>query len=289
MISVIIPTYRREKVLVETITHVMRLSPAPGEIVVVDQTEEHDQETRGALSSWENEGRLRWIRLKNPSIPAAMNAGLLAARGEIVLFLDDDVIPCADLLDWHRRAHEQENPAGVVGQVLQPGESPESCGENEFKFCADRPAWIADAMAGNLSVRKTRAIEAGGFDENFRGAAYRFEKEFALRICGGRRAIFFEPRASIRHLRSPSGGTRSGGGHLNSVRPDHSVGGYYFELVAGDGIAGIHRRLFRSVLTRHHLRRPWWIPVTLVAELAGLAWALRLWLTGPKLLQPAND
>jgi len=36
------------------------------------------------------------------------------------------------------------------------------------------------------------------------------------------------------------------------------------------------------VATRHHLRRPWWIPLTLIAELRGMAWALALFLRGPK-------
>lgn len=39
-----------------------------------------------------------------------------------------------------------------------------------------------------------------------------------------------------------------------------------------------------SVKTRHHLRRPWWIPVTFFAEGLGFLWALSLALRGPRLL-----
>jgi hypothetical protein len=44
-------------------------------------------------------------------------------------------------------------------------------------------------------------------------------------------------------------------------------------------------RLARSVRTRHHRSRPWWIPVTLTAEVAGLAWATVLALRGPRLIR----
>lgn len=287
MISVIIPTYKRERVLLETIRHVLALDPPPDELIVVDQTLDHETETTESLRNWEEEGTIRWIRREKPSIPAAMNAGLIEASGGIVLFLDDDLIPVRDLLDCHRAAHERKRPAAVVGQVLQPGETPTRPDREGFKFSNDGPAWIADAMAGNLSVRREVAIAAGGFDENFRGAAYQFEKDFAQRLCRGEPRIYFEPRASIRHLRADSGGTRARGGHLTTHRPDHSVGAYYFVLVSRHGcarFAGIVERTWCSVATRHHFRRPWWIPVTLFAEVAGLVWALRLWFSGRKLL-----
>jgi len=40
------------------------------------------------------------------------------------------------------------------------------------------------------------------------------------------------------------------------------------------------------VMTRHHLLHPWWIPVTFVAEIRGLAQACRLKSRGPHLLRP---
>ena len=38
MISVAIPTYGRDEVLVETITALLSLNPPPSELIVVDQT-----------------------------------------------------------------------------------------------------------------------------------------------------------------------------------------------------------------------------------------------------------
>ena len=139
-----------------------------------------------------------------------------------------------------------------------------------------------------MSVKRGRAISAGGFDENFIGVAYQFESEFAQRLirAGGR--VFFEPRASIRHLRAERGGTRSYGSHLRTISPAHAVGDYYHILIAENPEPPSRRILHRlrsSVMTRHHLLHPWWIPVTFVAEIRGLAQAFRLKSRGSRLLR----
>ncbi len=48
-----------------------------------------------------------------------MNRALLEAKGDIVLFLDDDVIPIRSLVKQHLAAYTDECVVGVVGQVLQ--------------------------------------------------------------------------------------------------------------------------------------------------------------------------
>src|SRR5262245_20886538 len=84
--SVVIPTYRREEVLVATVESLLRQEPAPAEILVVDQTPEHVPEVARRLETLNELGRIRWLRLDRPSITHAMNAGLEAARSEVVLF-----------------------------------------------------------------------------------------------------------------------------------------------------------------------------------------------------------
>ena len=283
--TIVIPTFGREEVLLETLERILALSP--DEVLVVDQTPGHEEGTSRRLNEWHRCNAIRWIRFDEPSIPHAMNAGLREARNEIILFLDDDIIPCPALLAAHQEAHQAHPDAdAVIGQVLQPGESPTSC-DKPFRFCSDAPRWIDSAMAGNMSVKRSRAVAAGGFDENFIGVAYQFETEFAQRLirCGGR--VYFEPRASIRHLRADRGGTRAYGSHLRTISPAHAVGDYYHMLLSASPCSlshGILRRLRSSVLTRHHLLHPWWIPVTLVAEIRGLSQAFRLKNQGPRLL-----
>lgn len=298
-LSVAIPTYRREQVLVDTLSALLMQVPAPDEILVIDQTPMHMTTVKKQLQTWDAAGEIRWLRLPEPSITRAMNQGLLAARGEWVLFLDDDIVPAPGLIAAHASRFQDPEVLGVVGQVLQPGQAagapiPAQRGKGiwrdlNFPFHTDQPAEIANAMAGNLSVRRERAIRAGGFDENFKGVAYRFETEFARRLVGDGGKLVFEPRARIYHLQASRGGTRAYGNPLCSPSPAHSVGEYYLALREGRGWerwSFILWRLFRSVRTRFHFSHPWCILVKLVGELRGLAWALRLHLSGPTLLSP---
>jgi GT2 family glycosyltransferase len=289
-LSVVIPTFQRERVLTETITYLRGLQPGPAEIVVVDQTLEHVPDTHNALAELASAQEIRWIHLPRPSITHAMNVGLEQARYAVVLFIDDDIIPGPDLLSAHARAHATRDCNIVAGQVLQPGEEPigEEPGGSGFRFCSNRRGYISELMGGNFSIKRKVALDLGGFDENFVHVAYRFESEFASRALSAGEKIWFEPEASIRHLKASSGGTRSYGEHLTTFKPSHSVGAYYYLLRS----KGIPRRSFkilarplRAIKTRHHLSHPWWIPATLFAEISGLVWAVALALHGPRLIE----
>lgn len=285
-LSVVIPSYRRGAVVLDTIRHLESQELQIVELLVVDQTEAHPAEIEARLQAMHDAGNIVWCRLSTPSIPAAMNHGLLAARGRVVLFLDDDIEPHPALARRHAEAHREA--ALVAGQVLQPGQHSEPLAAGEaFRFNSPAPAWIPEFMGGNFSVDRGIAIALGGFDMNFVGAAYRFEAEFAQRFVAVHGPIRYEPSALIHHLAIPSGGTRAHGHHLRTWQPAHSVGAYYFLLKSRQRgwWQELLRRPLRAVRTRHHLRRPWWVPLTLVAEMWGLFLALRLVRAGPKLIK----
>lgn len=302
MLSIVIVTYMREGVLIETIRSLQPLRDRLGhstELLVVDQTPRHEAATEQALRCWNEADKIRWLQLPAPHLTRAMNTGLLEARGDVVLFLDDDIIPLADLLQAHLNTHQTYTEAwAVVGQVLQPGQKPAALAKHacnsdlwrdlNFPFNSSIPAWIENAMGGNLSVKRSHALALGGFDEAFPPpVAARFESEFAKRLVrhGGR--IRFEPNAALHHLAAPSGGTRSKGSHLCSGSPRYGVGDVYFALRCGHGwdrFWYILRKPFREVRTRFHLRNPWWIPVKLIGEFRAIGWALQLWRKPPQLI-----
>lgn len=308
-ISVVIPTYRRGPVLLETLRHLFALNPPPGEILVVDQTESPDAEVRAALDRWTAEGRIRRIPVSPPSIPRAMNAGLKDAQGTVVLFLDDDVVPQKDLVACHQNAYAEHREAwAVAGQVIQPEDanrftrvrpgtatSGGSFLEKDlhFDFGGKSPGRVTNVMACHLSVKRQEAMEIGGFDENFiPPVSFRFETEFAKRLAAAGGKIFFDPRASLRHLRESSGGTRTRGGHLTSASPVHGAGAYYYMLRWGRGwnrIGHILKRPFREVCTKFHLTHPWFIPVKFIGELRAIRLAVRLYRQGPRLMQPEGS
>lgn len=285
-LSIVIPTYGRDRVLVDTINQLLALGPPAHEIIVVDQTPKHEHETAEQLASWNAGGAIRLIHQEAPSVTRAMNAGLMAARGSIVLFLDDDIRPEPKLLAAHLDEHQREESAIVAGRVLQPWhEGMTSFSDEPFQFADLTPRDVDGFMGGNVSIRRKVALALGGFDENFVRVAYNFEQEFAYRARQAGHRIFYAPEACIHHLKEVIGGTRSYGEHLKTVRPDHAVGAYYniFRTWSGPrSLAMLLHRPMRAILTRHHLRHPWWVPLTLVAEARGLIWATRLAVSGPR-------
>jgi GT2 family glycosyltransferase len=277
VITIAIPTYNRQQIAVET---VLRLLPFGAPIIVVDQTPA-PYEPLASLP-------IRLLRLPEPSIPHAMNVAVDAAATDVVLFLDDDVLPSTSLLDAHAAAHRERDVWAVVGQILQPGERPQHVEQPpddlEFRFHADEGRTVTNVMAGNLSVKRRRFVELGGFDENFVGAAYRFETDFALRVAAAGGKIWFEPQASIDHLKLSTGGLRSYGDHRTSASPFHSAGDYYFALHHRPPLWRYAlRRLRANVLTRFHATHPWTIPAKLTGELRGLLLARRLHGSGRRL------
>jgi GT2 family glycosyltransferase len=285
-LTVAIPTYRREKVLIDTIEDLLALAPIPLEILIVDQTEQHDTSTEARLAELDARGAIRWLRLEEPSIPQAMNRALVEARGTVVLFLDDDIVPEPGLFAEHLRAHAEFADCVVAGRVIQPWqEGVDFSGDTNFHFASTRAQSIREFMGGNFSLRRASALAVGGFDENFVKVAYRFEAEFAFRWLNAGHAIRFEPNASIHHLKANEGGTRVAGDHLRTIRPDHAVGEYYYIVRTKRGldrIAQFFTRPLRSVATKFHLSHPWRIPATIIAELRAAFWALRLALRGPR-------
>ncbi len=297
-ICIAIPTYGRDEVLVETIRLCLNQTVTAGELIVLDQTPVHSPEVEQTLAAWHQSGQIRWERLTIASVPAAMNRALEIATKPVVLFLDDDVIAAQGIVAAHAAAYETDDVWIVVGQIIQPWQQPTDVtprpspagtlrADLDFPFHSTRACSLQNVMACQMSVRRDRALMVGGFDENFVGAAYRFETEFSRRMlrAGGR--VLFEPSASVRHLRATRGGTRIQGNHLASASPRHGVGDYYFAMrhgVSSEVAWYCLRRMIREVCTKFHLRHPWFIPVKLLGELRAFLWACRLVQQGPALL-----
>jgi GT2 family glycosyltransferase len=289
-LSVVIPTYRREAVLLETINSLLKVMENADvclELLIVDQTEHHDPATDRKLGEWEQSVKIRWLRLDRPHITRSMNTGVQMAKGDIVLFLDDDIVPVPELINEHMNAFKKHPDAwAVAGQVLQPWDKPQPVFYTprggqlthylDFPFFSTDGTFVENVMAGNLSVRRDHFIQLGGFDENFTPpVATRFETEFAKRLVSRGGKIWFEPKASIRHLRASTGGTRSKGNHLTSMSSIHGLGDYYYALRC-ENVKGVERffyifkRPFREIRTMFHLKHPWYIPVKFIGEIKAL-------------------
>ena len=91
-VSVVIPTYNRGRYLTTAIDSVLGQTLAGAEIVVVDDGSTDDTEARVRAYG----GRVVYLRTAHLGAALARNAGMAAARGDYIAWLDDDdtYLPC---------------------------------------------------------------------------------------------------------------------------------------------------------------------------------------------------
>jgi glycosyltransferase involved in cell wall biosynthesis len=122
-LTVVIPTYGRDEPLVNTIRSVLAQDCRDFDLIVVDQTLKHDDATTKFLRAT-TDPRFHYVVVQPPSLPAARNYGIEKAKGDIVVFIDDDVTLAAGFLEAHRGAYEDLNVFGVAGRVTGPTDPP---------------------------------------------------------------------------------------------------------------------------------------------------------------------
>ena len=86
-VSVVIITRNRPAMLADCLAHVGQQSYIKYEIVVVDSS--LSDETAAVVEDWTHATYVR-IRGGRNNMPAARNAGIAQARGDVIAFIDDD-------------------------------------------------------------------------------------------------------------------------------------------------------------------------------------------------------
>lgn len=216
IISVIIPTYNRDKPLRDCLKTLFGQQFPGSEIVVVDQSSQHFTKKEIFYKRYKN--RFRLFRLGKPNFTRALNLGIQKARGEILLFLDDDILADEKLLFGHLDNYKDNKLVGAVGRVLTEGqeEEPDYLGVGKVSiwgsvaggYSSKIRQEVGNVVGCNVSFRKTNLVEVGGFDENFVGNALRNETDLALRIKKRERKLIFDPEALVIHNRALTGGCR---------------------------------------------------------------------------------
>lgn len=241
-VSVIVPTYRREEVLCDTLDHLAALSHADYELIVVDQTPQHREETGRYLEELAARlpGRYRYIHLDSPGLPRARNIGAREARGDYLLYCDDDIVPPRDLIEMHLRNFAEPDVGAVTGGIrVETVRMPP-----QTKPCVILPNgrllqyWEhqvargeTDSLIGcNMSVPRALALEVGLFDEGYIGKANWEETDFSFRIRRRGYRLVYDPGAAVVHLGHVSGGVRASkdAGEGTFLYESHYNNAYFF-------------------------------------------------------------
>ena len=219
--SVVICTYMRPTLCGQTISKLAPYIEEGGELIVVDQTPQAQTPSQNFLQQidkelWRN-GRMIYIRLSQPSLVKARNRGLQHARGEVVIFLDDDVVPSPSLLKGHLAGYADPEVGGVAGRILNEAkvtaehidaralDSLEGWWYTHFNHAES--VYLMHAQGCNMSFLKSLLIEIGGFDTHYR-FAFRDDSDISFRVRELGYKIRFAPEAELIHLEAREGGTR---------------------------------------------------------------------------------
>lgn len=279
-----IPTYLREEILVRTVERILEImDPACMEVLVADQTPAHSSLVEGRLGELAREGRIRWERLAQPSLPGARNHILRNARGRIVVFLDDDVLLPPHLFRAHLAAYADGSIGAVTGQVYNaldwnnpPGlEDPAERSRPHSVVTEERDA--NNISGGNHSVRVEAARAVGGFDEQFMASAMGEDLDFARRLMAAGVRIRYVPEAWIIHLACPSGGCGISG---TKIWPEwtHSANLCLYAFRHGfrqKNFASIFWQALRSgPLRKEVLVRPWRWPMSWLGFCKAIAYGV---------------
>ena len=202
--SIVIPTYNRRQRLARVLDALdaQTTSPDAFEVVVIDDGSSDD--TGSWLEKQQRRYGLRVIRQANAGPARARNAGVKAATGELLLFLDDDVEPLPALVAEHLLSHEREadvvvmGPLGSLPHYAQPWVAWEQAKLEEQYAAMKRGDWeptFRQFWTGNASVERKYVVEAGGFNTEFLRAE---DVELAYRLHG--RGLKFRFNAEARGL-----------------------------------------------------------------------------------------
>ena len=170
MTSVVIPLYNKELSIISTIESVLAQTYSDWELIIVD-----DGSTDGSANIVQeyvrtkqiDDSKFQIISQKNSGVSAARNAGILAAKGEFVAFLDGDDLWNKNFLKEMVRLIEEypEKSIYALGcEKISGDNTPEP--ENKDYFRGETYwEWNSMAYTGSSScVRKQDAIDVGLFD-----------------------------------------------------------------------------------------------------------------------------
>lgn len=215
LVSIIVPTYNRGKILLNVINSVLDQNFKSFELIIVDQTVKRDESFLRSLEKIKDD-RLNYYLVTPPSLPSARNFGLKKARGEVIIYIDDDVILEKDFIKNHFESF-QNNPkiGAVVGRIKEKEreESLELMHFDKANFIVggfDYPnESLAEFVRGcNMSFRNKVLEKLGGFDSNFIGNSLREDSDVSFRLKKLGYKILYNPKASLIHLFVPYGGCR---------------------------------------------------------------------------------
>ncbi len=233
-VSVIIPVHGKLAYTLACLRSLARQgAQAPFEVIVVD-----DASPDASAATLAQVGGLHLLRnAANLGFIGSCNAGADAARGEFLLFLNNDTQVTSGWLDALLRCFAERADCGIAGsRLVYPDGRLQEAGGLVF---ADGSCWTTgrfeprdvplfrcrrevDYVSGaSLLIRRELFRRVGGFDARYAPAYYEdADLAFAVRRLGLR--VYYEPASTAIHCEGISAGTDLDRGMKRHQRPNQA-------------------------------------------------------------------
>lgn len=218
-LSAVVVHHRGQEQLLEALAALERaLSDLSAEILLVDNTDGAPME--GVLRRHPTLRRI--AAAGNVGFAAGCRLGAEAARGNLLLFVNDDAVIEQDAAQWLSAALDgaPQDVIAAAGRLVDPTGEKNDFSDGFLTF--DGHAFAADvgrpiaalpsrqpgeerlfACGGLMSVRRREFLDSGGFDDDY--FAYLEDVDFGWRQWIFGRRIVAEPRAVARHRGGATG------------------------------------------------------------------------------------
>lgn len=285
-VSIIVPTINRFATTIDTLCDILGQDCPDFEVIVADQNQRWPNEFAMRRERLLADRRVVWLNLPPAGVVAARQQAAAVARGAILLFIDDDVmIKDRCFVAKHLHNYEDASIAAVCGRevVSANGDMHALASGPEHSTSVDgippavqpiifpRHAKVRQDVCAfctcNASVRRDAFMAIGGFDENFKGASYGDDYDFAIRLHAAGSRIVFDPAPELIHLQTPTGGLRLSARTARFSEHDKALSGWIFLLRHGHDGWRLYLLwnwvLRRTVFLKRNVVHFWRLPIAL--------------------------
>lgn len=201
-ISIIIPTYNRNKILCDTIEQLLNQDYKDFELLVVDQSEQHDEYTTKFIK--ELPENVKVIKVNSPNLPAARNIGIKHSTGDIIVFIDDDMGIPKDTLSKIISTFSANHMVALTG-IMKGASTLAGYFQKKRinkKYEKEEILKVKHFLGGFMCFKKNIFEIVGGFDEwiGTQPTAAGEDLEFSIRMLRKGFDLYLDKRIEVEHI-----------------------------------------------------------------------------------------